>query len=77
MLFRERLRAGRPVLNGRVVGAFLAAVILHALWDTFNSLRGATLVEFASVELLSLLVALVSLIVLIRRVREASKDLSN
>jgi protease PrsW len=73
VLWRERAKAGRPVLNGKVVGAFATAVILHALWDTFNLLRGTTFVGFLSLEFLSLLVAVASLMLLVRRVREASK----
>jgi RsiW-degrading membrane proteinase PrsW (M82 family) len=74
VLWRERLRRGGPVLNSKVVGAFATAVVLHALWDTFNLLRGATFVGVLSVEVLSLLVAVVSLTLLIRRVREASNE---
>ena len=74
VLWRERLRTGRMVLNGKVAGAFATAVVLHALWDTFNLLRGATFVGVLSVEVLSLLVAVVSLTLLIRRVREASRE---
>jgi RsiW-degrading membrane proteinase PrsW (M82 family) len=74
VLWRERLKAGRLVLNGKVVGAFVTAVVLHTLWDTFNGLRGATFVGFASLELLSFLIAVVSLALLISRVREASKE---
>jgi RsiW-degrading membrane proteinase PrsW (M82 family) len=73
VLWRERLRAGHAVLNGKVVGAFATAVVLHALWDTFNLLRGATFVSSLSLELLSLLVAVVSLTLLIKRVKEASR----
>lgn len=73
VLWRERLRAGHAVLNGKVVGAFATTVVLHALWDTFNLLRGATFVSSLSLELLSLLVAVVSLTLLIRRVKEASR----
>src|SRR5215207_6496150 len=72
VLWRERLRAGHMVLNWRVVGAFATAVILHALWDTFASMRSSTFVGFLSIELISLLIALISLTLLIRRVREAS-----
>jgi protease PrsW len=59
------------VLNWRVAGTFLTAVILHSLWDILASIESSTFVEFAVVELLSLLVALISLTLLIRRVREA------
>jgi protease PrsW len=71
VFWQERLRAGHATFNWRVGGAFAAAVILHALWDTFASVRSATFVEFLEVEVLSLLVALVSLVFLLRRVREA------
>lgn len=73
VLWRERLKAGHAVLNWRVGGAFLTAVTLHALWDTFASNRGDVLFEILGLDLLSLLVALVSLTLLIRRVREAQR----
>jgi RsiW-degrading membrane proteinase PrsW (M82 family) len=73
VLWRERLKVGHATLDWRVLGAFLTAVVLHALWDTFASVRSATFVEFLSVELLSLLVALISLVLLLRRVREARR----
>jgi protease PrsW len=73
VMWRERLKAGHAVLNWRVLGAFLTAVVLHALWDTFASVKSSTFIEFLSVGLLSLLVALVSLVLLIRRVREARR----
>ena len=74
VLFRERLKAGHAVLNWRIAGAFLTAVVLHALWDTFNSLSGPILIAFVAI-LLSLVVAVVSLTLLIRRVHEASRGL--
>ena len=73
VLWRERLERGHAVLDWRVGGAFLTAVVLHALWDTFASVRSATFVGFLSIELVSLLIALLSLILLIRRVREARR----
>jgi protease PrsW len=73
VLWRERLKAGHATLNWRVGGAFLTAVVLHALWDTFASIRSATFVEFLGVAFLSLLVAVVSLVLLLRRVREARR----
>jgi protease PrsW len=73
VLWRERLKVGHATLNWRVGGAFLTAVILHALWDTFASLRSTTVVEFLGEVFLSLLVAVVSLVLLLRRVREARR----
>ncbi|WP_273841662.1 PrsW family intramembrane metalloprotease [Rubrobacter calidifluminis] len=73
-LWRERLMAGRPVMNRRVVGSFVAAVILHALWDTFNGAGGPAFSGWPFLRLMALLVALVSLALLIRRVREASRE---
>jgi RsiW-degrading membrane proteinase PrsW (M82 family) len=73
VLWRERLKAGHAAFNWRVLGAFLTAVVLHALWDTFASVRSTTFIGFLSIELLSLLVAVVSLVLLLRRVREARR----
>ena len=73
VLWRERARLGRPVINRAVVGAFALAVVLHALWDMFNSLRGPTFVDWLGVELISLGIAIISLTLLIRRVREAEQ----
>jgi RsiW-degrading membrane proteinase PrsW (M82 family) len=74
VLWRERLKAGHATFNWRVGGAFATAVILHALWDSFASMRSATFASFLSIHLVSLLIALVSLTLLIRRVREACDD---
>jgi protease PrsW len=43
VLWKQRLRTGRTGLNWHVMVAFLTAVLLHALWDIFNSFRGTTL----------------------------------
>jgi hypothetical protein len=48
-------------------------VVLHALWDTFAGFGSTALVGFLGVVFLSLEVALVSLVLLIRRVREARR----
>ena len=73
-LWRERLKAGRPKINWRVIEAFATAVVLHALWDTFASVKSAAFVEFLGVEFISLIIAIVSLTLLIRRVRYASRQ---
>jgi protease PrsW len=71
VLWRTRQQFGYGPLNWRVLGAFAIAVLLHALWDIFNSLRGVTFISFLKLELLSVLVAYVSLTLLNRRVDEA------
>jgi RsiW-degrading membrane proteinase PrsW (M82 family) len=73
VLWRERLKAGHATFNWRVGGAFATAVILHALWDTFASMKTSTLVQFVGIALASLLIVIISLTLLIRRVREASR----
>jgi hypothetical protein len=73
VLWRERLKAGHATFNWRVGGAFATAVILHALWDTFASMSSSTLAGFLTTLLVSLLIALVSLTLLIRRIREARR----
>lgn len=72
VLWRERERGGHAFPGRSVIAAFLAAVVLHALWDTFNSLTGPTFIDFAGIELLSLGVAVLSLTLLIRRIHEAT-----
>lgn len=77
VLWRERAKAGHATLNWRVVGAFVAAMALHSLWDTFASIGSASFSQFVVVGLLSLAVAVISLTLLIRRIREASWALGN
>ncbi len=73
VLWRERAKAGRFVLNWAVFGAFAAAVLLHALWDIFDGLSGATFIEAAGIEILSAAVALISLELLFHIVGEAAR----
>ncbi len=73
VLWRERLKAGHATFNWRVGGAFATAVVLHALWDTFAGMRSVTLAGFLNVQLVALLIAVVSLTLLVRRVREARR----
>ena len=71
ILWRERLKAGKIQLNWQVLKTFITATLLHALWDTLKSSRGATFIEFLNLELLSLLVAILSLTLLIRQLNKA------
>jgi protease PrsW len=74
--WRERQRAGQLVLNGAIISAFVVAVLLHGLWDAFNFLAAAgarfPLIELGA-QVLSLAIALTSLSLLIRRLREARR----
>jgi hypothetical protein len=51
------------------------AVALHALWDTFISLRGPTLIGTLGSDLASGLIALASLALLIVEIRRAEQRL--
>jgi RsiW-degrading membrane proteinase PrsW (M82 family) len=73
VLWREREKAGNFVLNLPVLGAFTAAVLLHALWNIFDSLTGQALIDTVGIELLSAGVALVSLRLLFHMVSEAAR----
>jgi protease PrsW len=74
VLWREREKAGHFTLNLSVLGAFAAAVLLHALWDIFDGMTGPTFIESAGVEILSAGVALVSLRLLFHMVSEAARN---
>ena len=72
VLWREREKAGRRIINLPVIVAFTAAVLFHAFWDIFNSQTGPTAVEAIGVELGSLGIALASLTLLFHMVNEAA-----
>ena len=74
MLWRERLRAGRPTLNGQVIAAFVIAVILHSLWNVFAGIESRALGARLIVEALSIAVPVASLLLLARRVSEARRS---
>jgi RsiW-degrading membrane proteinase PrsW (M82 family) len=74
VLWRERAKFGRFRMNLPVLGAFTAAVLLHALWDILDSLSGPTFIDAAGIELLSAAVALVSLRLLYQMVVEAAQN---
>jgi protease PrsW len=72
VLWREREKLGRRVVNLPVAVAFTAAVLFHAFWDIFNSQTGPTLIEGVGIELGSAAVALTSLGLLFHMVNEAA-----
>lgn len=76
VLWSERAKKGHAVINGKVIGAFVTAVVLHALWNIAASLGGQTSADIISAGGTSVLVV-VSLTLLIRRYKEAKKALIN
>ncbi|XUX00466.1 MAG: PrsW family intramembrane metalloprotease [Dehalogenimonas sp.] len=69
VLWRERAKAGRITINGWVIGAFILAVVLHALWDIVNS-QSSNAIAYGGM----LVVALVSLDVLFALYARARKE---
>jgi len=76
VLWREREKKGHIAINGKVIGAFLIAVILHALWNIASSFGGASGGQFILAMSASLVIAAVSLMLIIRRYREAKRMLA-
>jgi RsiW-degrading membrane proteinase PrsW (M82 family) len=72
VIWRERERRGRGLLSLAVVGTFILAVVLHALWNIVNSLGAPTATAWVIVIVGNIAIATVSLTLLIRRIREAS-----
>jgi RsiW-degrading membrane proteinase PrsW (M82 family) len=72
--WRERERLGHAVVNRAVVGAFLTAVLLHALWDSFILLHEHSRIPLLEMAIGSLTIAALSLTLLIQRVDEARRD---
>ena len=72
VLWKERNRAGRRILNWRVAGAFLVAVLLHTAWNAAGALTGLTGISWIGYGIIGLIVVgAVSLLLLIQRMREA------
>jgi RsiW-degrading membrane proteinase PrsW (M82 family) len=76
VLWRERAKKGHAVLNWSIIGAFLLAVVLHAMWDTVNSLGGPSVGQFILVIAGNIVIAGISLTLVIRRYFEAKKRLA-
>ncbi|MFC1918103.1 PrsW family intramembrane metalloprotease [Chloroflexota bacterium] len=75
VLWRERERKGHIAINFKVIGAFLLAVVLHALWNILNSFGGQTFTQFILVVTGNIVISGVSLTLIIRKYREARKTL--
>jgi len=68
-IWRERERKGHIAINWAVIWAFVLAVVLHTLWNAFNSI-GALVGIIGGIA-----IAAISLTLLISRYREAKKSL--
>jgi RsiW-degrading membrane proteinase PrsW (M82 family) len=73
VLWRERNRKARKVVNFTVVGAFILAVVLHSLWNGVYSFGGPTVGQLVIVVIGNLAVAAISLTLLFRRLRESRR----
>lgn len=72
VLFKQR-QMGRAALGLRVISVFFLAALLHLLYDLLNFGASGATVSAISLNPLSLVVAVVSLTLLILRVREARR----
>jgi hypothetical protein len=61
------------MLNRTVIGTFVLVVILHALWDFFDILPAQTPPWAVISNLANLAVAAISLVLLLRRIREPAQ----
>ncbi len=74
VLWRERERKGRPTVNLKVVGAFIVAMVLHALWNINASVNPTTTGGFVLSIAASVVIVIISLVLVLNRYREARKD---
>lgn len=73
VIWRQRQNKGSGLFSWAAFGAFLAAVLLHTLWNLFNSLPGESPGTVITVLVSNIILASISLFLLIRRLREARR----
>jgi RsiW-degrading membrane proteinase PrsW (M82 family) len=73
VLWRTRERKGRGIFTLPVLGTFVLAIALHALWDMINSMDIVSTTGFILVIAGNVAVAIVSLVLLMLRVRQSRK----
>jgi RsiW-degrading membrane proteinase PrsW (M82 family) len=73
VLWRERARKDSNLFYLRVLAVFILAVVLHALWDIVNSLSVATVEQLFIVVVGNVAIAVISLTLLMLRLREAKR----
>jgi protease PrsW len=72
VLWRHRQQTGHP-FGLSVIGAFLVAVVLHALWDIIGSMKVQTPAQLTLYVVLLLALVIVSLFLVMWRFRKARK----
>lgn len=75
ILWREREKRGKITINMPVIGAFALAIILHSLWDIFNSIGSNTVTQFVVLITGNIMLAIISMSLVISRYRKAKKAL--
>ena len=70
ILWREQLKADKIQFNFQLLKVFVTAIFLHTLWETLQSSRRLTLIEFLNLEFLSLLAAVTNLNRFIRQLKK-------
>lgn len=73
VLWRERERKPRGMLNLAAMAAFVVAVALHSVWNIVNGVGGSAVVRIVVTVAGSLTIAVISLALLFRRVRESRR----
>ena len=73
VLWRQREKKGRMVIDLPVIGAFLTAILLHAAWNINASITPASSVGSLVSILVSVVITVVSLVLVMTRYREARK----
>jgi RsiW-degrading membrane proteinase PrsW (M82 family) len=77
VLWRERKRKRKVTINWSVISAFILAILLHTLWNMIISIGGSTTAQFITTAAGSAIIAVVSLVLVIRRYKEAKRSLEN
>lgn len=72
VLWRERERTGRGLINMKVVGTFILVVLLHAVWDIVSSLNSLMGIFVLGIVFYLVIIA-VSLTLLFRRLSESNR----
>jgi RsiW-degrading membrane proteinase PrsW (M82 family) len=71
-LWRQRTLAGHTVFNCSIVGAFIAAVVLHSLWDILGTISSILGSRYSFLDYIGLtVIGVVSFILLIDRLSKA------